>query len=163
DSPYPHIVLCCEKASYHEHLRSLAQHLRITYVSLAGEGSYEVFEDWVNRLKAAGVDLDQPFHLFTATDFDPHGYYIEDAAKDHLQRAGIPHVSIHRVYLMASQITAGMRDRYAVPYTANDLGARTHYNTFGQLTGGLYKSRGEWVSFPRRDDGTYDVPDLTEG
>ena len=47
-----------------------------------------------------GVTLDQAFRILVITDYDPQGYKIQGAAKEHLERAGIRRVTIERVYLV---------------------------------------------------------------
>ena len=64
----------------------------------------------------AGIDIQQEFRLFTVSDFDPQGYDIQGAAKEHLECAGIWRVTIERVYLRPEHITPGIVERYAVPY-----------------------------------------------
>ena len=47
DSPYPHIILACEKESYHTYLKRLAHVFHVTFISLGGQPSYGAFEDLV--------------------------------------------------------------------------------------------------------------------
>src|SRR5262245_37403500 len=169
DSPYPHIILACEKESYHAYLKRLAHVFHITFLSLGGQGSYGVYEDLVFQFMEYGINLDQEFRILVVTDFDPHGYKIQAGAKQHLERAGIRRVTIERVYLNAEHITPGIVERFAVPYEVEKTKASTTkaacslYNGFGALTGGIYKRAGEWVQFRRNDDGAYHVPQLTTG
>jgi hypothetical protein len=169
DSPYPNILMACEKESYHTYLKRLAHVFHVTFLSLGGQGSYQVYEDLVFQFMEHGIDLDQEFRLLTVTDFDPHGYKIEATAKEHLERAGIRRVTIERVYLGAEHITQGIKDRFAVPYEVQKKkasatkGACSLYNWFGAITGGIYQRDDAWVQFPRNGDGTYHVPQLTTG
>jgi len=116
DSPYPNIILACEKESYHAYLKRLAHVFHITFLSLAGQGSYGVYEELVFQFMEHGINLDQEFRILVVTDFDPHGYKIQEAAKEHLERAGIRRVTIERVYLNPEHITPGIIERFAVPY-----------------------------------------------
>lgn len=169
DSPYPNLILACEKESYHAYLKRLAHVFHLTFISLGGQGSYGVYEDLVFDFMSSGIDLDQAFRIFVISDYDPQGYDIQAAAKEHLERAGIRRVTIERVYLRPEHITPGIVERYAVPYevqktkASSTKGACTLYNKFGALTGGIYKRRGTWVQFPKNGDGTYHVPQLTDG
>lgn len=169
DSPYPNIILACEKESYHAYLKCLAHVFHITFLSLGGQGSYGVYEELVFQFMEYGINLDQEFRILVVTDFDPHGYKIQEAAKLHLERAGIRRVTIERVYLNPEHITPGIIERFAVPYEVEKTKASTTkaacslYNGFGALTGGIYKRAGEWVQFRRNGDGTYHVPQLTTG
>lgn len=164
NSPYPNVIIACEKESYHEHLKRLASIFRITYISLGGQGSYKVYEDLVVDLINAGIDINQEFCIFTVSDFDPQGFCIQDAAREHLERAGIRKVTIHRVYLSPEHITKGIVERHAVPYvwskntTKGSKGALTLYTKFGLRTGGIYKIGDEWQRFRQNGDGSYDVP-----
>ena len=164
DSPYPNVIIACEKESYHDHLKRLANIFRITFISLGGQGSYKVYEDLVVDFLNSGIDINQEFHIFTISDFDPQGYCIQDTAKEHLERAGIRQVTIHRVYLCSEHITKGIVDRHAVPYVwrkntnKGNKGALTLYNKFGIRTGGIYKRGDEWQRFSQNGDGGYDVP-----
>jgi predicted nucleic acid-binding Zn-ribbon protein len=116
-----------------------------------------------------GINLDQEFRILVVTDFDPHGYKIQSAAKEHLERAGIRRVVIERVYLNPEHITPGIIERFAVPYEVEKSKASTTksacslYNWFGSRTGGIYKRAGAWVPFARNGDGTHHVPQLTTG
>jgi len=171
DSPYPNIILACEKESYHTYLKRLAHVFHVTFISLGGQGSYGAFEDLVFQFMDYGIDLDQEFRILVITDYDPQGYDIQDGAKDHLVRAGISRVTIDRVYLRPEHITDGIIDRFAVPYDVAKgkrsavKSACTLYNKFGAKTGGIYKRRttGERVQFPRNGHGMYQVPQLTDG
>ena len=169
DSPYPNIILACEKESYHTYLKRLAHVFHVTFLSLGGQGSYGVYEDLVFQFMEVGITLDQEFRILVVTDFDPHGYKIQAAAKEHLERAGIRRVTIERVYLNPEHITPGIIERFAVPYevgkskASTTKGACSLYNAFGALTGGIYKRAGAWVQFQRNGDGTYHVPQLTNG
>lgn len=169
DSPYPNIILACEKESYHTYLKRLAHVFHITFLSLGGQGSYGVYEDLVFQFMEYGIHLDQEFRILLVSDFDPHGYKIQEAAKEHLERAGIRRVTIERVYLNPEHITPGIIERFAVPYevekskASTTKGACTLYNWFGTKTGGIYKRAGAWVPFTRNGDGTYHVPQLTTG
>jgi hypothetical protein len=169
DSPYPNIILACEKESYHTYLKRLAHVFHITFLSLGGQGSYGVYEDLVFQFMEHGINLDQEFRILVVTDFDPHGYKIQEAAKEHLERAGIRRVTIERVYLNPEHITPGIIERFAVPYEVEKKKASTTkaacslYNGFGALTGGIYKRAGAWVQFRSNGDGTYHVPQLTTG
>ncbi len=169
DSPYSNVILACEKESYHAYLKRLAHVFHITFLSLGGQGSYGVYEDLVFQFMEVGINLDQEFRILVVTDFDPHGYRIQDAAKQHLERAGIRRVTIERVYLNPEHITPGIIERFAVPFEVEKTKAATTkaacslYNGFGALTGGIYKRAGAWVSFARNGDGTYHVPQLTTG
>jgi hypothetical protein len=169
DSPYPNLILACEKESYHAYLKRLAHVFHLTFISLGGQGSYGVYEDLVFDFMSSGIDLDQEFRIFVIADYDPQGYDIQAAAKEHLERAGIRRVTMERVYLRPEHITPGIVERYAVPYevqktkASSTKGACTLYNKFGALTGGIYKRGGTWVQFPRNGDGTYHVPQLTDG
>ena len=164
DSPYPNVIIACEKESYHDHLKRLANIFRITFISLGGQGSYKVYEDLVVEFINAGIDINKEFHIFTISDFDPQGYCIQDTAKEHLERAGIRKVTIHRVYLCPEHITKGIVDRHAVPYiwrkntSKGNKGALTLYNKFGTRTGGIYKRGDEWQRFSQNGDGRYDIP-----
>jgi len=164
DSPYPNVLIACEKESYHDHLKRLANIFRITFISLGGQGSYKVYEDLVVEFINVGIDINQEFHIFTISDFDPQGYCIQDTAKEHLERAGIRKVSIHRVYLCSEHITKGIVARHAVPYvwrkktSKGNKAALTLYNSFGRRTGGIYKRGDEWRRFSQNGDGSYDVP-----
>lgn len=164
DSPYPNVIIACEKESYHDHLKRLANIFHITFISLGGQGSYKVYEDLVVDFINAGIDINQEFHIFTISDFDPQGYCIQNAAKEHLERAGIRKVTIHRVYLCPEHITKGIVDRHAVPYVwhkntiKGDKAALTLYNVFGVRTGGIYKRGDEWQRFSSNGDGGYAVP-----
>src|SRR5262245_34634927 len=108
DSPYPNIILACEKESYHEYLKHLAHVFHFTFISLGGQPSYGAFEDLVLEFLEAGLDIQQAFRLFTVSDFDPQGYDIQAAAKEHLEAAGIRQVTIERVYLRPEHITPGI-------------------------------------------------------
>jgi hypothetical protein len=171
DSPYPNIILACEKESYHEYLKRLAHVFHVTFISLGGQGSYGAFEDLVFQFMDYGIDLDQEFQILVITDYDPQGYDIQDGAKDHLLRAGISRVTIDRVYLRPEHITDGIIDRLAVPYDVAKgkrsaiKAACTLYNKFGAKTGGIYKRRttGERVQFFKNGNGAYQVPQLTDG
>jgi hypothetical protein len=169
DSPYPHIILACEKESYHAYLKRLAHVFHITFLSLGGQGSYGVYEELVFQFMEYGINLDQEFRILVVTDFDPHGFAIQEAAKQHLERAGIHRVAIERVYLNPEHITPGIIERFAVPYAVEKTKASTTkaacslYNGFGARTGGIYKRAGQWVQFRRNGDGTYHVPQLTTG
>jgi hypothetical protein len=169
DSPYPHIILACEKASYHSYLKRLAHVFHITFLSLGGQGSYGVYEELVFQFMEVGINLDQEFRIFVVTDFDPHGYKIQEGTKEHLERAGIRRVTIERVYLNPEHITPGIIERFAVPFEVEKRKAATTkaacslYNGFGAVTGGIYKRAGAWVPFQRNGDGTYHVPQLTTG
>jgi hypothetical protein len=169
DSPYPNIILACEKESYHTYLKRLAHVFHITFLSLGGQGSYGVYEELVFQFMEYGINLDQEFRILLVTDFDPHGYKIQEGAKDHLERAGIRRVTIERVYLNPEHITPGIVERFAVPYEVEKTKASTTkaacslYNGFGARTGGIYKRAGAWVQFRRNGDGTYHVPQLTTG
>jgi hypothetical protein len=170
DSPYPHIIIACEKESYHTYLKRLAHVFHITFISLGGQSSYGAFEDLVFQFMDYGIDLDQEFRILVITDYDPQGYDIQDGAKDHLQEAGIRRVMIDRVYLCPEHITPGIIDRFAVPYDVAKgkpsaiKAACTLYNRFGAKTGGIYKRRttGERVQFPENGHG-FQVPQLTDG
>src|SRR5262245_18941900 len=159
DSPYPNIILACEKESYHEYLKRLAHVFHITFISLGGQPSYGALEDLVLEFLEAGIDIQQAFRLFTVSDFDPQGYDIQGAAKAHLEAAGIRQVTIERVYLRPEHITPGIVERYAVPYEvhkskdASTKAACTLYNKFGALTGGIYKLRGTWQRFEQNSQG----------
>jgi hypothetical protein len=148
DSPYPNIILACEKESYHEYLKWLAHVFRITFISLGGHPSYGMFEDLVMQLLEAGIDIHQEFRLFTISDFDPQGYHIQAAAKEHLERAGLRLVTIERVYLRPEHITAGIVERFAVPYevqknkASSTKSACTLYNRFGAMRGGSTNGTG---------------------
>jgi TolA-binding protein len=150
-------------------LKHLAHVFHITFLSLGGQGSYGVYEDLVFQFIDYGIDLDQEFRILVVTDFDPHGYKIQEAAKEHLQAAGIRRVTIERVYLGPEHITPGIIERFAVPYevekskASTTKAACTLYNTFGALTGGICKRAGAWMQFQRNIDGTYHVPQLTDG
>jgi hypothetical protein len=167
DSPYPNIILACEKESYHEYLKRLAHVFHITYISLGGQPSRGAFEDLVMQFLEAGIDIRQEFRLFTVSDFDPQGYDIQEAAKRHLEEYGLHRVTLERVYLRPEHITPGIVERFAVPYEvgkskeASTKAACTLYNKFGALTGGIYKLRGVWQRFERNSHG-YDVPRLTD-
>jgi hypothetical protein len=169
DSPCPHIILACEKESYHGYLKRLAHVFHITFLSLGGQGSYGVYEELVFQFMEVGINLDQEFRILVVTDFDPHGYKIQEAAKEHLERAGIRRVTIERVYLNPEHITPGIIERFAVPYEVEKTKAATTkaacslYNGFGARTGGIYKRAGRWVPFRRNGDGTYHVPQLATG
>jgi hypothetical protein len=169
DSPYPNLILACENESYHAYLKRLAHVFHLTFISLGGQGSCGVYEDLVFDFMSSGIDLDQEFRIFVIADYDPQGYDIQAAAKEHLERAGIRWVTIERVYLRPEHITPGIVERYAVPYevqktkASSTKGACTLYNKFGALTGGIYKRGGTWVQFPRNGDGLYHVPQLTDG
>jgi hypothetical protein len=171
DSPYPNIIIACEKESYHTYLKRLAHVFHITFISLGGQGSYGAFEDLVFQFMDYGVDLNQEFRILVITDYDPQGYAIQDGAKDHLVRAGISQVTIDRIYLRPEHITDGIIERFAVPYDvakgkpAAVKTAVTLYNKFGAKTGGIYKRRttGQWVTFQKNGDGSYQVPQLTDG
>ena len=164
DSPYPNVIIACEKESYHDHLKRLANIFRITFISLGGQGSYKVYEDLVVDFINAGIVINQEFHIFAISDFDPQGYCIQDTAKEHLERAGIRQVTIHRVYLCPEHITKGIVDRHAIPYVwrkntnKGNKSALTLYNKFGERTGGIYKRGDEWQRFKSNGDGTYNVP-----
>jgi 5S rRNA maturation endonuclease (ribonuclease M5) len=54
------------------------------------------------------INLDQEFHILVVTDFDPHGYKIQEALKKHLETAGIHRVTLERVYLNPEHITPGI-------------------------------------------------------
>jgi hypothetical protein len=168
DSPYPNIILACEKESYHQYLKRLAHVFHITFISLGGQGSYGAFEDLVMQFLEAGIDIHQEFRLFTVSDFDPQGYDIQAAAQKHLEDAGLRQVTIDRVYLRPEHITDGVVERFAVPYEVQKKKATatksacTLYNKFGALTGGIYKRNGTWQRFPMNGDGSYQVPQLTE-
>jgi len=168
DSPYPNVIIACEKESYHDHLKRLANIFRITFISLGGQGSYKVYEDLVVDFINAGIDINQDFHIFTISDFDPQGYCIQDTAKEHLERAGIRKVIIHRVYLCAEHITKGIVDRHAVPYVwekntqKGNKAALTLYNKFGERTGGIYKNDEAWQRFSKNGSESYDVPQFVE-
>ena len=168
NSPYPNVIIACEKESYHEHLKRLASIFRITYISLGGQGSYKVYEDLVVDLINAGIDINQEFHIFMISDFDPQGFCIQDTAREHLERSGIRKVTIHRVYLSPEHITKGIVERHAVPYvwgkksTTGTKGALTLYNKFGARTGGIYKVADEWQRFAQNGDGSYGVPLLNQ-
>ena len=169
DSPYPNIILACEKESYHEYLKPLAHVFHLTYISLGGQGSYGAFEDLVFQFIDAGIDIDQEFRILAITDYDPHGYKIQKAAKDHLERAGIRRVTLERVYLNPEHITEGIIERFAVPYevekskASTTKAACTLYNEWRAENGGIYKRGGTLVQFPRNGDGLYNVPRLTDG
>jgi hypothetical protein len=168
DSPYPHIILACEKESYHDHLKKLARIFRITFISLGGQGSYKVYEDLVVDLLNAGIDLQQEFHVLVVSDYDPQGYCIQDTVKAHLERAGLAHVTVHRVYLRPEHITEGIVEHHGIPYVWRKntpqatRGALTLYTEFGRRTGGIYKRQGAWRRFDRNGDGHYDVPVFTD-
>lgn len=168
DSPYPNVIIACEKESYHDHLKRLASIFQITFISLGGQGSYKVYEDLVVDFINAGIDINSEFHIFTISDFDPQGYSIQDTAKEHLQRAGIRKVTIHRVYLCPEHITRGIVKRHAVPYvwrkksSQGNKAALTLYNKFGERTGGIYKHGDEWQRFSQNGDGSYSVPILAD-
>jgi hypothetical protein len=169
DSPYPNIILACEKESYHTHLKHLAHLFHVTYISLGGQPSYGAFEDLVFQFMENGINLDQEFRILVVTDFDPQGYKIQDAAKDHLERAGIRQVTIERVYLNPEHITPGIIERFAVPFEvkkgkdSTTKAQCTLYNGFGVRTGGIYKRNGELVPCRSNGNGTYHVPQLTTG
>jgi hypothetical protein len=169
DSPYPNIILACEKESYHAYLKRLAHVFRITFISLGGQGSYSVYEQLVDQFMNTGIDLDQVFRILVITDFDPHGYKIQEAAQEHLQTAGIRRVMLERVYLGPEHLTPGIIEWFAVPYevekskASTTKGACTLYNWFGAKTGGIYKRAGAWVPFARNGDGPYHGPQLTTG
>jgi hypothetical protein len=169
DSPYPNIVLACEKESYHSYLKRLAHVFHVTFLSLGGQGSYGVYEELVFQFMEVGINLDQEFRILVVTDFDPHGYKIQEGVKHHLEQAGIRRVTIERVYLNPEHITPGIIERFAVPFEVEKTKAATTkaacslYNGFGALTGGIYKRAGAWVSFARNGDETYHVPQLTTG
>jgi hypothetical protein len=170
DSPYPHIIMACEKESYHAYLKRLAHVFHVTFISLGGQSSYGAFEDLVFQFMDYGIDLDQEFRILVITDYDPHGYDIQEGAKDHLEQAGIRRVTIDRVYLCPEHITPGIIEQFAVPYDVVKgkpsamKAACTLYNKFGAKTGGIYKRRttGERVQFPRNGTG-FQVPQLTDG
>jgi hypothetical protein len=168
DSPYPNIILACEKESYHQYLKRLAHVFHITFISLGGQGSYGAFEDLVMQFLEAGIDIHQEFRLFTVSDFDPQGYDIQAAAKEHLERAGLRRVMIERVYLRPEHITEGIVERFAVPYevqkkkASSTKSACTLYNRFGAMTGGIYRQHGAWRQFAINGDGTYHVPQLID-
>jgi hypothetical protein len=169
DSPYPNIILACEKESYHTYLKRLAHLFHVTYISLGGQPSYGTFEDLVFQFMEHGINLDQEFRILVVTDFDPQGYKIQDAAKDHLERAGIRRVTIDRVYLNPEHITPGIIERFAVPFEvkkgkdSTTKAACSLYNGFGARTGGIYKLNGVLVPFHGNGNGTYHVPQLTTG
>jgi hypothetical protein len=168
DSPYPHIILACEKESYHDHLKKLARIFRITFISLGGQGSYKVYEDLVVDLLNAGIDVRQEFHVLVVSDYDPQGYCIQDTVKAHLERAGLAHVTVHRVYLRPEHITDGIVEHHGIPYVwrkntpSTTRAALTLYTQFGRRTGGIYKRQGAWCRFNRNGDGQYDVPAFTD-
>jgi len=163
DSPYPNIILACEKASYHQYLQRLADIFHVTFISLGGQGSYQVFEDLVVQFIQTGIDIDQEFFLYCISDFDPEGYDIEATAKRHLEAAGLARVTIRRVYIREDQLTKGLVDRAAIPYSwhkskdSYSKGALTKYNRFGFLTGGIYKLGDIWRRFSKNGNG-YEVP-----
>jgi hypothetical protein len=169
DSPYPNLILACEKESYHQYLKHLAHVFRVTFISLGGQGSYGVYEDLVFQLMGADIALDQEFKIFVITDFDPQDYKIQETAKEHLERAGIRRVTIERVYLGPEHLTPGIHERFAVPYEVKKStvtatkAAASLYNWFGAKTGGIYKRGGEWMTMARNGDGTYHVPQLVTG
>lgn len=165
DSPYPNIIIASEKASYHEYLQRLADIFKITFISLGGQGSYQVYEHLVTQFIESGIDIDQEFFIYSVSDFDPAGYDIQQTAKEHLQRAGIRDVTIRRVYLTEDQLTPAAVDRYAIPYEwqkteirANKT-ALTKYSNFGRRTGGIFKVGDRWVRFGKNGDG-YETPEL---
>lgn len=164
DSPYPSVILACEKEDYHQHLKRLAKVFHITYISLGGQGSYQVYEALYDSFIEKGVDLSQTFHIFDISDFDPQGYEIEDTIGKHLNTVGVKNVEIHRVYMTEDQLTPGLVDRRAVPYdwkkktVKGNKSALTFYNKFGERTGGIYKKEDDWERFSKNRDRKYDVP-----
>lgn len=167
DSPYPNILIACEKESYHDHLKRLADIFHITYISLGGQGSYKVYEDLALDFYEAGIDINQEFYIFTVSDFDPQGYEIQNTAKEHLERAGIREVAIHRVYLRQEHITERIVERFAIPYDwekgrdSSTKAALTLYNKFGKRTGGIYLKNDDWIRFSKNGNG-YEVPQFED-
>lgn len=145
DSPYPTAFVLVEKASLYEVLHDLADTYEIGFCCTGGQNSRAAAMAYVSKIERLGVDLTQPFTVFSFTDFDPEGWDIPLSFVDHL-RLKIPgDIRLVRLGILREQLGQSVIQRQAIPYSleAGSKSARkakrSKYERFVEETnGGLY-------------------------
>jgi hypothetical protein len=153
DSPYPTAILMVEKASLIGLLRDLADTFEINFVATEGQNSRAAAMAFAHTLERRGIDLAQPFTVYSFADYDPQGWCIPIQFIQHLSLRVTGPIRLVRLGLCREQLGDSLIERAAVPYViegedpASRKRARTLYQRFTEETGGLFipDSRGRLV------------------
>ena len=88
-STFAHVILFAEKTSYTDFLQEMNREYDITTLAAGGQTSYLSCEYFVTELATQGINLKQPFIIFTIVDFDPAGDTIAARFIENLKDNGI--------------------------------------------------------------------------
>lgn len=144
DSPYPSSVVLVEKEDFFEPLRDIADTYEIAFVATGGQNSRCAAMEYVEQLRRTGVDLRQPFTVYSFCDFDPEGWRIPEIFIEHLCIKIAAPIRLVRLGILAEQISDSVLRYQATAYEpdaetdAAKKAAETKYRNFVEETGGIF-------------------------